>query len=134
MEGDKRMTKKKFILITDLLVTVFLIIQLQSTICYILEHIAVLHNRSIYDYLTLYSITGLEYAIHITPFGIIISWLVVITFFSNIAVIVIKIIDMFRKEEKLIRGLYRYFIIINILFVILKIIYFDSYITMLMSV
>ena len=114
--------KNKVMLIVDTLIVIFLSIQIQSTIVFIMESSSYLQNFTWDDYFDLYSIFGISDMIRRSSYDQVYIWIVCIIYFSSFYVIVVKIKDIRKKE--LIHGCYRWFIVINILFMLLKTIEF----------
>ena len=114
--------KKKVMLIVDTLIVIFLSIQIQSTIVFIMESSSYLQNFTWDDYFDLYSIFGISDMIRRSSYDQVYIWIVCIIYFSSFYAIVVKIKDIRKKE--LIHGCYRWFIVINILFMLLKTIEF----------
>ena len=114
--------KNKVIHFVDILTVIFLSIQIQSTIVFIMESSSYLQNFTWDDYFDLYSIVGISDMIRRSSYDQVYIWIVCIIYFSSFYVIVVKIKDIRKKE--LIHGCYRWFIVINILFMLLKTIEF----------
>ena len=117
--------KKKVMLIVDTLIVIFLSIQIQSTIVFIMESSSYLQNFTWDDYFDLYSIFGISDMIRRSSYDQVYIWIVCIIYFSSFYVIVVKIKDIRKKE--LIHGACRWFIVTNILFVLLKTIEYYIY-------
>ena len=66
----------------------------------------------------MYSISGISDMIRRSSYDFIYNLLVFIVYISSFYVITVKLIDLWKKE--LISGTYRWFIVINICFVIFK--------------
>ena len=110
--------KKKFIFATDILTSILLLIQAQSTLALILEHFKYLENYSWDDYIALHSTNGIVEMIICCGFKIPYLFLIFIVFCFNIVSIILKLRDLPKKE--LVKGAYRYFIIFNVAFIVLK--------------
>ena len=114
--------KNKVIHFVDILTVIFLSIQIQSTIVFIEERFSYLQNYEWSDYFDLYSIFGISDMIRRSSYDQVYIWIVCIMYFSSFYVIVVKIKDIRKKE--LIHGAYRWFIVTNIFFMLLKTIEF----------
>lgn len=114
--------KKKVMLLVDTLTVIFLSIQIQSTIVFIEERFSYLQNYEWSDYFYLYRCCGITDTILSSSFEKLYCWIVFIIYFLSFYVIVVKIKDIWKKE--LIHGACRWFIVTNILFVLLKTIEF----------
>ena len=110
--------KKKFIFATDILTSILLLIQAQSTLALILKHFKYLENYSWDDYIALHSTNGIVEMIICCDFKIPYLFLIFIVFCFNIVSIILKLRDLPKKE--LVKGAYRYFIIFNVAFIVLK--------------
>ena len=119
--------KRKILILIDILTTILLIIQIQSTVSFILTRFSILQNYSWEKYLIYYTMYGVSDIIDKSPFSHIYIRFVSIVFLLNIYAIVVKMKGIFNKE--FIKGIYRYFIIFNAVFVVLKIfeLYFYLY-------
>ena len=117
--------KKKVMLIVDTLIVIFLSIQIQSTIVFIMESSSYLQNFTWDDYFDLYSIFGISDMIRRSSYNQVYIWIVFIIYFLSFYVIVVKIKDIRKKE--LIHGACKWFIVTNILFVLLKTIEYYIY-------
>ena len=120
----KRM-KNKVIHFVDILTVIFLSIQIQSTIVFIEERFSYLQNYEWSDYFYLYRCCGITDTILSSSFEKLYCWIVCIMYFSSFYVIVVKIKDIRKKE--LIHGACKWFIVTNILFVLLKTIEYYIY-------
>ena len=110
--------KKKVMLIVYTLIVIFLSIQIQSTIVFIMESSSYLQNFTWDDYFDLYSIFGISDMIRRSSYDQVYIWIVFIIYFLSFYVIVVKIKDIRKKE--LIHGASRWFIVTNIFFMLLK--------------
>ena len=119
--------KRKILILIDILTAILLIIQIQSTVSFILTRFSILQNYSWEKYLIYYTMYGVSDIIDKSPFSHIYIRFVSIVFLLNIYAIVVKMKGIFNKE--FIKGIYRYFIIFNAVFVVLKIfeLYFYLY-------
>lgn len=119
--------KRKILILIDILTAILLIIQIQSTVSFILTRFSILQNYSLEKYLIYYTMYGVSDIIDKSPFSHIYIRFVSIVFLLNIYAIVVKMKGIFNKE--FIKGIYRYFIIFNAVFVVLKIfeLYFYLY-------
>ena len=117
--------KNKVIHFVDILTVIFLSIQIQSTIVFIEERFSYLQNYEWSDYFYLYRCCGITDTILSFSFEKLYYWIVFIVYFSSFYVIVVKIKDIRKKE--LIHGACRWFIVTNILFVLLKTIEYYIY-------
>ena len=122
MKNNTINKKKGFLFVVDILSIILLMIQLESTIVFIMESSSYLQNFTWDDYFDLYSIVGISDMIRRSSYDQVYIWIVCIIYFSSFYVIVVKIKDIRKKE--LIHGCYRWFIVINILFMLLKTIEF----------
>ena len=113
----KRM-KNKVIHFVDILTVIILMIILQSEIVFIKGNCLYVQNSPWYDYMWMYSISGISDMIRRSSYDFIYNLLVFIVYISSFYVITVKLIDLWKKE--LISGTYRWFIVINICFVIFK--------------
>ena len=114
--------KNKVIHFVDILTVIFLSIQIQSTIVFIEERFSYLQNYEWSDYFYLYRCCGITDTILSSSFEKLYCWIVFIIYFLSFYVIVVKIKDIRQKE--LIHGAYRWFIVTNIFFMLLKTIEF----------
>ncbi len=114
--------KKKILFLTDTLIFVLLLIQIQSTLIFVMENFSYLQNYRWDDYFYMYNISGISDAIRRSPYEQAYRWLVFIVFCLNLYALVIKLRDMRKKE--LVKGIYRGFIIFNMAFVVLKVLEF----------
>ena len=122
MKNNTINKKKGFLFVVDILSIILLMIQLESTIVFIMESSSYLQNFTWDDYFDLYSIFGISDMIRRSSYDQVYIWIVCIIYFSSFYVIVVKIKDIRKKE--LIHGACRWFIVTNILFVLLKTIEF----------
>ena len=122
MKNNTINKKKGFLFVVDILSIILLMIQLESTIVFIMESSSYLQNFTWDDYFDLYSIFGISDMIRRSSYDQVYIWIVCIIYFSSFYVIVVKIKDIRKKE--LIHGCYRWFIVINIFFMLLKTIEF----------
>ena len=117
MAGVKRM-KNKVIHFVDILTVIILMIGLQSWIIFVKENFIYLQNYSWDSCILCYSVCGMLDMIRRSSYDFIYNLLVFIVYISSFYVITVKLIDLWKKE--LISGTYRWFIVINICFVIFK--------------
>ena len=117
--------KNKVIHFVDILTVIFLSIQIQSTIVFIEERFSYLQNYEWSDYFYLYRCCGITDTILSSSFEKLYCWIVFIIYFLSFYVIVVKIKDIRKKE--LIHGACKWFIVTNILFVLLKTIEYYIY-------
>ena len=110
--------KKKFIFTIDILTSMLLLIQAQSTLALIFENFGHLANYSWDDYIKFHAIYGIADIILDSAFKIPYLFLIFIVFCFNIVSIILKLRDLPKKE--LVKGAYRYFIIFNVAFIVLK--------------
>ena len=110
--------KKKIIFATDILTSILLLIQAQSTLAFILEAFQYLANFSWDGYIKFYATCGIADIILDSAFKIPYLFLIFIVFCFNIVSIILKLRDLPKKE--LVKGAYRYFIIFNLAFIVLK--------------
>ena len=133
MEGVKGMKKQKHLLLfIDISTAILLIIYIQSTIALSIEYFSHLKKFLLRTYFSLYTFHGIAGAIYNSPFRNIYPRIQFIVFCLNIYAIVVKLKGIRNKE--LVRGMYRYFIIFNAVFVVFKIFEFYAYLEGLMSV
>ena len=124
------MKKKKLLLFfIDILTAILFIIQLESTIELITKYFSYLQDFLLRDYLELYIFYGIAGAIYNSPFRDIYPWIQFIVFCFNIYAAMVKLKDIHNKE--LVKGIYRYFLIFNVVFVMLKIFEFYFYLDIL---
>lgn len=90
--------KKKFIFTIDILTSILLLIQAQSTLALILEHFKYLENYSWDDYIALHSTNGIVEMIICCGFKIPYLFLIFIVFCFNIVSIILKLKDLPKKE------------------------------------
>ena len=126
------MKKKKLLFFIDILTAVLLVIQIQSTVCMIIKKFSYLQGYQLRDFLDLYIFYRIAGAIDNSPFRDIYPRIQFIVFCINIYAIVVKLKNIRNKE--LIKGIYRYFLIFNAVFVVFKIFEFYAYLEGLMSV
>lgn len=124
--------KKKIIIFTDISTAILLMIQLQSMIVMFFEEIEHIFIYEWIDYLELYRLYGITDVIMDSKFGKLYVWFIFIVFCLNIFTIVSKLIDL--KKKEIVKGIYKSFIIFNILYVVLKTYGFFVIYTALMSV
>ena len=110
--------RKKIIFATDILTSILLLIQAQSTLAFILEAFKYLENFSWDGYIKFYATCGIADIILDSAFKIPYLFLIFIVFCFNIVSIILKLRDLPKKE--LVKGAYRYFIIFNVAFIVLK--------------
>ena len=114
--------KNKVIHFVDILTVILLVIDIQSKLMFTMEKWDRLQNYEWSDYFYLYRCCGITDTILSSSFEKLYCWIVFIIYFLSFYVIVVKIKDIRKKE--LIHGCYRWFIVINILFMLLKTIEF----------
>ena len=112
--------KNKVIHFVDILTVIILMIILQSEIVFIKGNCLYVQNSPWYDYMWMYSISGISDMIRRSSYEYIYHGTVFVVYFASFYVIVVKLIDLWKKE--LIHRVYRWFIVINICFVLWKII------------
>lgn len=122
MKNNTINKKKGFLFVVDILSIILLMIQLESTIVFIMESSSYLQNFTWDDYFDLYSIFGISDMIRRSSYDQVYIWIVFIIYFLSFYVIVVKIKDIRKKE--LIHGAYRWVIVTNIFFMLLKTIEF----------
>ena len=110
--------KKKFIFTIDILTSMLLLIQAQSTLALIFENFEHLENYPWLDYIGLHTVHGIAEIILNSVFKTPYLFLIFIVFCFNIVSIILKLRDLAKKE--LVKGAYRYFIIFNVAFIVLK--------------
>ena len=110
--------KNKVIHFVDILTVIILMIGLQSWIIFVKENFIYLQNYSWDSCILCYSVCGMLDMIRRSSYDFIYNLLVFIVYISSFYVITVKLIDLWKKE--LISGTYRWFIVINICFVIFK--------------
>ncbi len=115
------MIKKKFIFIIDILTAILLLLQMESLTLYILERLDSLGGRTLFSILAYYQCEGVILDISFSPVGKIFILAVFILFSMNFVVVIFKLIDFFSKE-KILKAVCRYLIIMNIIFVIWRLI------------
>jgi|GEM_PF-2782093 hypothetical protein len=112
------MIKKKFIFIIDILTAILLLLQMESLTLYILDSLG---GRTLFSILAYYQCEGVILDISFSPVGKIFILAVFILFSMNFVVVIFKLIDFFSKE-KILKAVCRYLIIMNIIFVIWRLI------------
>lgn len=110
--------KKKILFLTDILTSILLLIQIQSIIVLIFENYAHLEDYTWNNYVELYVVYGISDAIYMSSYKQLYLWVIFIVFCLNIYSITVKFRDVNKAE--LYKGIYRGFIIFNILFVVLR--------------
>lgn len=110
--------KKKMLFLIDILTSTLLIIQIQSMIVLFFESYAHLKDYTWNNYIELYDVYGITDAIYMSSYKQLYLWVIFIVFCLNIYSIAIKFRDI--KKTELYKGIYRGFIIFNILFVVLR--------------
>ena len=117
------MKKKKLVLFfMDILTAILLIIHFQSTIVLMVKNFSYLRNYTWEHYLAYYDVCGIAYCIRISPYYKLYVWLVFIVFCFNIYAAIVKLKDINNKE--IVKGIYRYFLVFNVAFVIIKVLEF----------
>ena len=102
------MIKKKFIFIIDILTAILLLLQMESLTLYILERLDSLGGRTLFSILAYYQCEGVILDISFSPVGKIFILAVFILFSMNFVVVL--------------KAVCRYLIIMNIIFVIWRLI------------
>ena len=121
------MKKKKLLLFfVDILTAILLIIHMQSTIVLIIEDFSNFKDYTLYDYLNFYDLFGIAYSIRISQYYKLYVWVVFIVFCLNIYAAMVKLKDINNKE--LVKGIYRYFLVFNVAFVVIKTLEFYVYV------
>ena len=120
--------KKKTLLLffVDILTAILLIIHMQSTIVLIIEDFSNFKDYTLYDYLNFYDLFGIAYSIRISPYDKLYVWFVFIVFCLNIYAAMVKLKDINNKE--LVKGIYSYFLVFNVAFVVVKALEFLVYV------
>lgn len=118
---NRVMIRKKTIKIIDTLTAIILFMQLESLLQFI-----VVHFRNLGDlvmgygtplvFLFHYKYAGLIFMIYTSPLYQVFIAFFFIVFCMNFVVVILKIIDFFFGKEKILRGKYRYLIIMNLVF------------------
>ena len=121
--------KKLLLLFIDIFTAVLLTIQIQSTIVLMMESFPYLKNYTWQDYLSIYIVYGIARSIDWSPYRAIYPWIQFIVFCLNIYAAMVKLKDIHNKE--LVKGIYGYFLIFNVVFVVLKIFEFYFYLDIL---
>ena len=114
--------KNKVIHFVDILTVIILMIGLQSWIIFVKENFIYLQNYSWDSCILCYSVCGMLDMIRRSSYEYIYHGTVFVVYFASFYVIVVKLIDLWKKE--LIHRVYLWFIVTNILFVLLKTIEF----------
>lgn len=124
--------KSRVLLIIDVLTSVFLVIQVVSMISYITPEIYWHYplKEQLFHSLSLYTVVGWSEVLH-DCLGSIVPWSKTLLFFANIYAVIWKIIGTIKRN---VSPKSRVFIIVNLVFIVLKLIEFDSFLTGLMSV
>jgi hypothetical protein len=121
------MKKKKLLLFfVDILTAILLIIHMQSTIVLIIEDFSNFKDYTLYDYLNFYDLFGIAYSIRISQYYKLYVWLVFIVFCFNIYAAIVKLKDINNRE--LVKGIYSYFLLFNVAFVVIKTLEFYVYV------
>jgi len=110
--------KKLLLLFIDIFTAVLLTIQIQSTIVLMMESFPYLKNYTWQDYLSIYIVYGIARSIDWSPYRAIYPWIQFIVFCLNIYAAMVKLKDIHNKE--LVKGIYRYFLVFNVAFVVIK--------------
>ena len=120
MAGAKGMKKQKHLLFfIDISTAILLTIQIQSTIVLMTEDFSYLKDYTWQNYLDYYDMCGIAYSIRISPYDELYVGIVCIVFCLNIYAVLVKLQDIYNKE--IVKGMYRYFLIFNVAFVIIKV-------------
>ena len=113
------MKKKKHLLFfIDTLTAILLTIYFQSTMVLMLENFSYLKNYTWQDYLSIYIVYGIARFIDVSLYRDIYPWIQFIVFCLNIYAAMVKLKDINNKE--LVKGIYSYFLVFNVAFVVIK--------------
>ena len=99
---------------------------MQSTIVLIIEDFSNFKDYTLYDYLNFYDLFGIAYSIRISQYYKLYVWLVFIVFCFNIYAAIVKLKDINNRE--LVKGIYSYFLLFNVAFVVIKTLEFYVYV------
>ena len=113
------MKKKKLLLFfIDILTAILLTIQIQSTIIFTIKKFSHLQDYTWQDYFLFYILYGIAVDMHISAYDKLYARLIFIVFCFNIYAAMVKLKDIHNKE--LVKGIYRYFLVFNVAFVVIK--------------
>ena len=119
MAGAKGMKKKKLLLFfIDILTAILLMIYIQSTVCFMIKEFSYLRAYPLRSYFSVYIFYGIVGVIERSPYCYIYPWIQFIVFCFNIYAAMVKLKDIHNKE--LVKGIYRYFLVFNVAFVVIK--------------
>ena len=119
MAGAKGMKKKKLLLFfIDILTAILLMIYIQSTVCFMIKEFSYLRAYPLRSYFSVYIFYGIVGVIERSPYCYIYPWIQFIVFCLNIYAAMVKLKDIHNKE--LVKGIYRYFLVFNVAFVVIK--------------
>ena len=126
------MNRSKILWSIDTLTIIFLIIQVVSMFSYIKPENYWFYplKEQLFHSLSLYTVVGWSEVLH-NHLGAVVPWSKTLLFFANIYAVILKLIGIIRRTIPTKRFA---FIVINLLFIVLKLIEFDSFLTALMSV
>ena len=118
---NRVMIRKKTIKIIDTLTAIILFMQLESLIHSTIIYFGMLGNADtgVEALLMLNLVSkgnGIMYVIYTSPLYQVFIAFFFIVFCMNFVVVILKIIDFFFGKEKILRGKYRYLIIMNVVF------------------
>ena len=113
------MKKKKLLLFfIDILTAILLMIYIQSTVCFMIKEFSYLRAYPLRSYFSVYIFYGIVGVIERSPYCDIYPWIQFIVFCFNIYAAIVKLKDINNKE--LVKGIYRYFLVFNVAFVVIK--------------
>ena len=112
------MKKKKLLFFIDILTTILLIIQVQSMLVFSIKYFSHLKDFLVQTYFAGYVFYGISGVIERSTYRDIYPWIQFIVFCLNIYAAMVKLKDIHNKE--LVKGIYRYFLVFNVAFVVIK--------------
>ena len=118
MARYKGMKKKKLLFFIDILTTILLIIQVQSMLVFSIKYFSHLKDFLVQTYFAGYVFYGISGVIERSTYRDIYPWIQFIVFCLNIYAAMVKLKDIHNKE--LVKGIYRYFLVFNVAFVVIK--------------
>ena len=118
--------KKKLLFFIDILTTILLIIQVQSMLVFSIKYFSHLKDFLVQTYFAGYVFYGISGVIERSTYRDIYPWIQFIVFCLNIYAAMVKLKDINNKE--LVKGIYRYFLLFNVAFVVVKALEFYVYV------
>lgn len=111
--------KKQIIIIVDIITSMIIMLHIQSLICFIIEEFLHLYHYDIFEYIQFHRHRGILGFIELTSYTNVFFWFVFLIYILNIAVIQNQI-KAIKKREKLFKSIYKYYIIVNLVFILFK--------------